>query len=177
MQTPTQEPMDALDLLAEDHRRVGSMFDRYDAAADETARRRLADAICDELSIHAQLEQELFYGALRDAVGGSEALVDDAEVEHGTLRHIVETLQEATPGQRHYDANVRVLGVYLRQHVEEEQERLFPRARESGMDLVGLGREMQARRRQLLEERGLGPMPDPGPAPEDKLHSADPRHI
>lgn len=177
MRAPDDSEPDALELLADDHRRIDAMFDRYEHAPDDGQRLRLVEAICTELSIHAQLEEELFYGALRDVLA-EERPIDDAEVEHGSIRHIVTELREGSPESRHYDANVRVLGAYVRHHVEEEQGRLFPRARAAaGIDLAEMGREMRHRRRQLCEERGLGPEQEAGPSAEQKIHSADSRHL
>ena len=116
-----------------------------------TQKQALVDEICVELTIHATLEEELLYPAARDALGekGHE-LLDEAEVEHATAKDLIAQLESASPGDARYDAKVAVLGEYVKHHVKEEHDEMFPKLRKSGMDLKSLGAQMRERRAALL---------------------------
>ena len=178
--TSTRKPRQetALDVLKADHKKVSGIFAQYEKAKDDDARKQeLVGMACAELTIHAQVEEELFYSALRDALE-EEDLVDEAEVEHGSIKELVSTLQSSGPEDRLYDANVKVLSEYVKHHVEEEEKEIFPKARKAkDLDLVAMGEEIRQRKGQLREELGLGPEDPAQGKPEDKRHSATSRHI
>ena len=145
---------DAIAMLRADHKRVDAMFNHFDKIKDEakpTQKQALVDEICVELTIHTTLEEELLYPAARDALGekGHE-LLDEAEVEHATAKDLIAQLESASPGNELYDAKVAVLGEYVRHHVKEEHDEMFPKLRKSGMDLKSLGAQMRERRAALL---------------------------
>lgn len=112
---------------------------------------------CDELTIHAQVEEEILYPALHEAFKEKEeALVDEAEVEHGSIKQLIETLKSSDPDDRLYDANVTVLCEYIKHHVKEEATEIFPKARKSkALDRKQMGEEISARKAQLMEEHGI----------------------
>ena len=145
---------DAIAMLREDHKRVDALFKRFDKIKDEsthTQKQALADEICVELTIHATLEEEILYPAARDALGDKgHELLDEAEVEHATAKDLIAQLESASPGDNLYDAKVAVLGEYVKHHVKEEQDEMFPKLRKSGMDLKSLGAQMRERRAALL---------------------------
>lgn len=145
---------DVIAMLREDHKRVSALFERFDKIKDEakhTQKQALVDEICVALTIHATLEEEILYPAARDALGekGHE-LLDEAEVEHATAKDLVAQLESASPGDALYDAKVAVLGEYIKHHVKEEHDEMFPKLRKSGMDLQSLGAQMRERRAALL---------------------------
>ncbi|HVY04426.1 MAG TPA: hemerythrin domain-containing protein [Burkholderiales bacterium] len=150
---------DATQLLMADHKKVSKIFADYEKAADgDTARKQeLAKMACDELTVHAQVEEELLYPALYEAFKDSDdALVDEAEVEHGTIKQLVATLQESDPSDRLFDANMTVLAEYVKHHVKEEESEIFPKARKAkSLDLKRMGQEIAARKAQLQEELGI----------------------
>lgn len=171
----------AITLLTADHRKVSRIFAQYEKAknTDLEEKQRLAKMACTELTIHAQLEEELFYPALRDALAEDD-LLDEAEVEHGSIKKLIAALESSTPEDRLYDANMKVLSEYVKHHVEEEQGEIFPKARKAkALDLVEIGEEIRHRKVQLREEQGLEPETeaDAGVKAEKKRHSATPRHI
>ncbi len=144
---------DAIAMLREDHKRVSALFKRFDKIKDEaqhTQKQALVDEICTELTIHATLEEELLYPAARDALGekGHE-LLDEAEVEHTTAKDLIAQLETASPGDKLYDAKVAVLGEYVKHHVKEEHDEIFPKCRKAGMDLKLLGAQIHERRSAL----------------------------
>ena len=119
-------------------------------AAARRARQSLAQQICGELKIHTTLEEEIFYPAARAALGekGSD-LLDEAKVEHASAKDLIAQLEDASPTDDLFDAKVTVLGEYIKHHVKEEHEELFPKCRKARMDLKAIGAAMAARKKEL----------------------------
>jgi hypothetical protein len=143
---------DALELLDADHQAVRELFRAYRelAANDapEPRRKALAEQICMELTIHAKLEEELFYPAVRDAIRDDD-LLDEAEVEHMAARDLIVQILSMDPHEELYDAKVTVLGEYIEHHVREERDEIFPKVRRSGVDLARMGNLLRVRRGEL----------------------------
>ena len=160
--TPTTrhpEP-DACTLLDSDHRKVKKMFKAYETLTESKAagvaqkKRDLANEICMELTVHAQLEEEILYPALREAFKEPE-LVEEAEVEHATAKELISQIQDASEVDDTFDAKVKVLGEYIDHHVREERGQMFPKARATrGLDLVAMRGQIEARKEELMAEYG-----------------------
>jgi hemerythrin-like domain-containing protein len=148
----TAGEQDAIALLTADHRAVKEMFEQFEELGDraKVAKEKLKEKICQALIVHTQIEEEIFYPAVRGAFKESEDMVDEAVVEHAAAKDLIAQLQEMQPDEDLYDAKVKVLGEEIDHHVEEEEEEMFPKARESGLDLVALGQELAARKQELL---------------------------
>ena len=145
---------DACTLLDSDHRKVKKLFNQYaELAGSRSAqeRRELAMEICMELTVHAQLEEEIFYPALRAAFKESD-LLDEAEVEHATAKDLIAQIQEAGEVDEKFDALVTVLGEYIDHHVKEERGEIFPKARASKVDLMEMREQLLARKEELMAE-------------------------
>jgi hemerythrin superfamily protein len=159
--TPARSRQDATQILTADHKKVSKIFAEFDKIKDGDAQRKqeLVKMACDELTVHAQIEEEIFYPALYEAFKEKDDdLVDEAEVEHASIKQLIETLKSSSPDDRLYDANVTVLAEYVKHHVKEEQDEIFPRARKAeGLDLKQMGQEISARKAQLMEEYGMEP--------------------
>jgi hemerythrin-like domain-containing protein len=144
---------DAVSLLSADHAEVRQMFETYrqlvDENADDEQRGELARKICSMLTVHAEIEEEIFYPAMRDNVD-DELTLDEAEVEHASAKELIEQLESMDPGDALYDAKVIVLGEYVDHHVQEEENELFPQAEKAGIDLDELGAELASRKRELM---------------------------
>ena len=145
---------DAISLLTNDHAEVNELFEQYNALAEDegsmtTYNQSLAEEICTMLTVHAAIEEEIFYPAVRDALDDSK-LLDEAEVEHQAAKDLIEQIQDSDPGDPLYDARVNVLGEYVNHHVQEEEGELFPQVRDAELDLDELGAEMSARQEELL---------------------------
>ena len=140
---------DAIALLESDHREVEGYFEAYKAAKSREDKKSLAGKICAALRVHAQIEEELFYPAAREATRDSE-LLDEAAVEHAGAKVLIAEIEAMQPGMPLYDAKVTVLGEQIRHHVEEEEGELFPKVRETRMDLKALGSEMTKRKAELM---------------------------
>ena len=153
----TRARADATTLLAKDHKDVKALFKRYEklskAEADGSERQELAEQICQMLTVHAQIEEEIFYPAVREA-DVDEDLLDEAEVEHASAKDLIAQIQSMSPEDDLYDAKVTVLGEYINHHVEEEEGQMFPKARRAKVDLEGLAGRLTERKQALMSESG-----------------------
>lgn len=146
--------VNALELLRQDHAEVAKMFKEFEAGKedmDEDEKEALATKICDALTVHATIEEEIFYPAVRPEIDDDE-LMDEAEVEHGSLKELIGKIQEEGPGAELFDAYVKVLGEYVTHHVKEEEGEMFKEVEDSEVDLEELGSQMQARKLELTAE-------------------------
>ena len=137
---------DAIALLDADHMHVEQLFAEYQSAGgDSEHRRHLAHQICQELTVHAQIEEEIFYPAVRNATGDNR-MVDDARKEHDNARELINVI-EAGP---YDDATMTRLHRVIEHHVKEERDEMFDRARRaSGLDLMRLGAQLEQRKSEL----------------------------
>jgi len=147
---------DAVSLLTQDHRAVKQLFSAFKALADndepvDEEKAALAEQICMHLSVHAQVEEEIFYPALRE-VTDDDAVMDEAEVEHATAKDLIADISSMHPGDPLFDAKVVVLGEYVEHHVKEEEREMFAKAKKAGLDLADLGDEIATRKKTLLNE-------------------------
>ena len=147
----TAKPNDAIAMLTADHREVKAMFEQYDKLGDRAnaSKKKLADQICDALTLHATIEEEIFYPALRAASKEAADLLDEALVEHAGAKDLIAQLQEMDPEDDLYDAKVTVLGEQIDHHVGEEEGEMFRTAKKAGLDMVALGTEMAQRKEEL----------------------------
>ncbi len=141
----------AIDLLEEDHQEVDGFFEEYETLEDAGEKERLALKICLALTIHTQIEEEIFYPAAREAIERAE-LIDEAIVEHASAKQLIAEIEEMESGDELYDAKVKVLGEQVRHHVKEEEDKLFPEIESSELDLEALGKKMAERKAVLLKE-------------------------
>ncbi|HWW55499.1 MAG TPA: hemerythrin domain-containing protein [Sphingopyxis sp.] len=152
-ESPAARPADAIKLLKADHKEVKTWFKQYEKLEANAEKQSLADTICLALTVHAQIEEEIFYPAARLAID-DEDLFDEAEVEHGSAKQLIAEIQAMKAGDRLFDAKVIVLGEYIDHHVQEEEEEMFPEARDSDLDLKALGLQLAARKEELMAEAG-----------------------
>jgi hemerythrin superfamily protein len=129
-------------MLKEDHARVQSLFDDLEKAETDREMRQLASAICSELTLHSQVEEEIFYPEVRTAIA-TPRLVDEAEVEHGSVRELIAKVETSDPSDDHFAALVKVLAEYVKHHVKQEEGRIFREIRRSELDLAALGERMR----------------------------------
>ena len=146
---------DATLLLTRDHSEVHKLFERYEQVAESDAeasdRQALAEQICTMLTVHATIEEEIFYPAAREA-GVESDLLDEAEVEHACAKALIAQIRAMQPDEALYDAKVKVLGEYVDHHVQEEQDELFPKCRKAKMDLADLATRLADRKSELMAE-------------------------
>lgn len=145
----TAKAADAVKLLRQDHKEVDEMFEEYETLRSSAKKRALADRICKMLEVHTAIEEEIFYPAVRKALKMDEML-DEATVEHASAKDLIRQIREEEPEDELFDAKVKVLGEYIRHHVKEEHTELFPKVKESKLDLQMLGMQMAERKQALM---------------------------
>jgi hemerythrin superfamily protein len=145
---------DAIKLLKADHKDVSELLEKYEnGRLSKDRKMAVAKQICLALTVHAQIEEEIFYPAAREAsIRDGEDLLDEAEVEHGSIKDLVSAIESGSPDDELFDARVKVLGEYVKHHVKEEENELFPKARKSDMDLEDVGARLAARKEELMRE-------------------------
>ena len=144
-------PKDAIALLKADHEAVSQLFDEYEKTRSVAIKKALVSEICTALSVHAQIEEEIFYPAVKSA-SKDKLLVPEATVEHSGVKDLIAQLQGAEPDGEMYDAKVKVLSEYVKHHVKEEQNEMFPKAKALSLDVVELGTRLAAREEDLLAQ-------------------------
>lgn len=156
----TTRTKDACDLLDADHRAVKKLFNQFEELAHSRARSAaqqrldIARQICQELSVHAQIEEEIFYPALREAIKETDVLAE-AEVEHQGAKDLIAQIEQLGEADEMFNAKVKVLGEYIDHHVKEERNEIFPKARSARrLDLVAMRDELAARKEELMAEAG-----------------------
>ena len=148
------QPQDAIAILSADHRKVEALFEQYEVlkeSGDPDEKAALAARICLELTVHAKVEEEIFYPAAREAIE-DEDLMDEAEVEHASAKDLIAQLSESDPEDDLFDAKVKVLGEYIEHHVKEEEGEMFAKAKKAKLDIAALGVEIEARKDALMAE-------------------------
>jgi len=141
---------DAIALLKRDHETVKELFDQYEKATRRPQKAKLAEQILNELRIHAAIEEEIFYPAVRRHVG--KDLMNEADEEHHVAKLLIAELASMTGREDHYDAKMTVLGESVRHHIKEEESDMLPKAREVKVDMGKLGAKLLARKQQLQEQ-------------------------
>lgn len=151
---PTSGAQDAISLLEADHRTVEGLFDAFQRADANDLERKgtLVQRACEELTMHAMIEEELLYPAARGALRDDKAHedeVDESYVEHFLVKTLIEKFTQLKPGDPGFDATFMVLAENVKHHVEEEEHDLFPALRKTSLDLGALGKKIAERKAQL----------------------------
>ena len=160
---------DAIALLKADHRKVEELFEKFESARGGERKQALVKEICTELSVHAKIEEEVFYPACKGKIE-EEDMLDEAYVEHDGAKVLIAELAQASPDDEFYDAKVKVLSELIKHHVKEEErprEGVFAQAREAELDLAALGERLKARKEELMKEFDGG---DNLPPPETRSY-------
>jgi hemerythrin superfamily protein len=153
---------DAVALLKEDHRTVEELFAQFEQASGDGRKQKLAEQICLELSVHAKIEEEIFYPACEGKV--EEDLLKEAYVEHDGAKLLIAEIMAGGPSDEFYDSKVKVLQEEIEHHVEEEEKRvegIFSQARKAGLDMDALGEQLAARKEALTAEFQSTGIPKP----------------
>ena len=148
----------AIRLLTSDHREVKALFQQYEELVDHEAeddeKQAMAQKICAMLTVHAQVEEEIFYPAAKECIREAD-LVDEATVEHASAKDLIAQLEGSAPSEELFDAKVKVLSEYIDHHVKEEEGELFPQARRAKLNMEELGRQIAERKSELMSELGM----------------------
>jgi iron-sulfur cluster repair protein YtfE (RIC family) len=170
----SRQAKDACDLLDADHLAVKHLFVEYARLAYAAAapagtyfapppdedvddakdnRATIAKTICDELSVHAQIEEEIFYPALRQAVPSVADVLDEAEHEHAQAKALIAQIRQLSTADPTMDSLMADLARAIEDHVKQERDELFPKARAAaGLDLADLGTRLKQRQQELEQQ-------------------------
>jgi hemerythrin superfamily protein len=140
---------DAVAMLTADHRAVEKLFAQFEKARDTDRKQAIADKICLELTVHMQVEEEIFYPTSREFLT-DEDIVDEAVVEHAAAKDLIAEIKAMQPNEELYDAKVTVLQEQIEHHVEEEETEYFPKLRKTGMDMKDVGAQLKSRKEELM---------------------------
>lgn len=143
---------DAIALLKADHRKVEALFEQFESAS-AASKQKIAEQICTELKIHATIEEEIFYPALKDKI--EDDTLNEAYVEHDGAKVLINDIMSGNPDDPFFEAKVKVLSEEIKHHVHEEEmpkEGMFTQAREAGVDLVALRDQLLARKAELMQQ-------------------------
>jgi hemerythrin superfamily protein len=143
-------PQDAISLLKADHRQVEEWFSEFEGARSASKKQQLASRICEALTVHTTIEEEIFYPAFLQATEDKD-IHHEAVVEHDGAKQLIAQIQSMSPEDDYFDAKVTVLSEMIKHHVKEEEKPggMFAEAKKSDMDLAALGEELFARKREL----------------------------
>jgi hemerythrin superfamily protein len=151
------QAQDAIAMLMADHKKVKKLFSDFDKLKEEGSdedKSAIVNQICNELKIHTELEEEIFYPAVRKAIDDPD-LMDEALVEHAGAKDLIAQLEDASPDDDLYDAKVTVLGEQIDNHVKEEEGDMFPKAKKDKVDTEALGATMVKRKIALMDKMGM----------------------
>src|SRR3954470_11505554 len=152
--TRTASRPDAIALLRADHKRVSELFEQYESTRSAAKKKTLVATICQELSVHAQIEEEIFYPAVKAALKDKE-LVPEAQVEHQSLKDLIAQVKDKEPDGEMFDAKIKVMSEYTKHHVKEEQNEMLPKAKNTRLDMKELGERIAARKEELMANPAL----------------------
>jgi len=140
---------EATAMLRADHKLVSELFEQYEKSRSPAKKKELVTQICKELTVHAQVEEEIFYPAVKAALKDHE-LIPEASVEHATLKDLIAQVEGLEPDGEMFDAKIKVMSEYVKHHVKEEQNEIFPKARATRLDMTELGAQISARKQELM---------------------------
>lgn len=146
-----RESNDAIALLTSDHREVEGWFERFLATHSAAKKLELARKVCAALRVHSTIEEEIFYPAFLKATG-ERGMHHEAEIEHVAAKTLIAEIEGSGHDDDYFNARVEVLSAMIKHHVKGEEKRggMFSRARQSGMDLAGLGEKLKRRKDELM---------------------------
>ena len=161
MRRTTEKPMDAIALLKNDHRTVEELFERFEKSRVKSAKEKIAKLVCLELMVHSQIEEEIFYPAVKDAV--DEEIYTEAYVEHDGAKVLIAEILAGSADEAFYDAKVKVLSEMIKHHVKEEEQRdgMFAQARKAKIDMEALGAALAARKEEVIAKFRSEGVPPP----------------
>ena len=170
--------IDAIEMLKTDHKQVKALFNEFEEIhqdeENDGRKSEIVKQICAALTIHAQIEEEIFYPAVREVIDDDD-LMDEAEVEHAEAKALITQLEAMDAEDDCYDAKVTVLGEQVDHHITEEEKEMFPQIQKAKMDTLTLGRIMLKRKEELEDELGIFAGGNPG-YPPIKKNSSKPLH-
>jgi hemerythrin superfamily protein len=146
-----QRAQDATAMLMADHKEVKALFKQFDKAESKQEKAELVAKICQELEVHMQIEEEIFYPAVKAALKDHD-LVPEGKVEHASVKDLIAQVKGVKPDGETYDARVKVMGELIEHHVKDEETEMFPKAKKTKLDMDALGAKMAQRKEELTAQ-------------------------
>jgi hemerythrin-like domain-containing protein len=164
--------IDAVKLLKQDHREVEDLFEQFEEA-EQDEQGELAERVCQLLTVHAQIEEEILYPAAKEAFQDEEEedMVYEAVVEHASAKDLIAKIEAMTPEDESFKATVKVLSEYIKHHVKEEETEMFPSLKDTDLDLKAIGTQLYERKLELMEELGIEPSEEEEEEPSSRSKS------
>jgi hemerythrin superfamily protein len=156
--TPNAKPVkvpDAVTLLKADHKQVKKWFEEFENATSPQKKQKLATDICNALTVHATIEEEIFYPAFVAATEDKD-MHHEAIIEHNGAKTLIAEIESSEPSDDYFDSKVHVLSEMIKHHVKEEEQKggMFDEAKHSQqMNLADLGEQLFVRKNELMAER------------------------
>lgn len=144
------------DILHKDHQKVRDLFYKYDESMQDKQKQNLTNQILNELYVHSQVEEEIVYALLENEDQDSGALVDEAETEHRMIKYLMAELSHMKPMDEQFDAKVKVLSELVNHHIREEENTMFKKLHDSGLNLEQISESVLERKEELKHQ----PMPE-----------------
>jgi hypothetical protein len=148
------EAQNPIEMLREDHQAVQGLFSQFEEA-DKRSQQKIAEEALTMLDIHADLEEDLIYPAIREGVGDDE-MIDEAEEEHHVARLLIKELRKMKPKDERFAAKFKVLAEIVRHHIEEEENHTLPEAEKADIEWNEIGQEAMKMREKLMRKYGAG---------------------
>lgn len=139
-----------LGMLADDHRAVRKLFKQFNSTGNDKERQSIAAETCRQLTVHARIEEEIFYPGLQGQSDKIDDMLDEAEVEHGVAKNLVSAIESGESDM--LEANYTVLTEYVGHHVEEEEGELFQAVIKAKIDLREMAAQLEQRKLALMGE-------------------------
>ena len=151
--TKASKQPDAISLLKADHRQVEKWFEEFESARSSSRKQALATNICNALTVHTEIEEQIFYPAFFQATKDKD-MHHEALIEHDGAKKLIAEIEASDPSDDYFDSKVHVLSEMIKHHVREEEKSdgMFAEAKKSKMDLAALGRQLSERKRALNGE-------------------------
>jgi hemerythrin superfamily protein len=151
MAAKRKTPSDAIALLKADHKQVKTWFERFEKSRSDKVKQQLATEICRALTVHTEIEEEMFYPAFFAATKDKD-MHHEAVIEHDGAKKLIADIRKSSPADDYFDSKVHVLSEMIKHHVKEEEQPngMFAEARRSKMDLRALGAQMLERKSELM---------------------------
>src|SRR3954452_3047655 len=137
-------------LLKEDHKKVKQLLDDFESAKSKPSRKKIVREALTELKVHAAIEEELFYPAVRKAIG--KEIMNEADEEHHVAKLLIAELDRMDGSESHFDAKFQVLAENVRHHIEEEENEMLPKAEGAKLNFAALAEKMTRRKERLLKD-------------------------
>jgi hemerythrin superfamily protein len=126
--------------------------EKLDAQDDQDELQQIVETACRELKLHAEIEEELVYPAIMEAMNEDDQdLMREAIIEHASAKDLIAQLEQMNPGDENYQPTFKVLGEYVNHHIKEEEGEMFPKAKKAKIDVDGLGEAVMERKRAAGE--------------------------